>query len=59
MSNQGTTCPYNAAVECGPIDWRGRLAERDCSRCGWNPKVAKARLDKRLPAIQRGKKPAK
>lgn len=30
------TCPYNDAVEC---------SSRKCSKCGWNPEVAKARLE--------------
>lgn len=32
-------CPNNEAVEC----W---YKERPCATCGWNPEVAKARLDK-------------
>ena len=31
-------CPYNVAVEC---------ETRTCSRCGWNPRVAKARAERR------------
>ena len=32
-------CPYQEAVFCYP-------SERKCERCGWNPEVAKCRLDK-------------
>lgn len=31
------TCPYNEEVRCNHVN---------CKRCGWNPKVAKARLEK-------------
>lgn len=55
MSDQNTTCPYNDAVVCGSNDWRGRLTERDYSRCGWNPKVAKARLEKRFRTAKKEK----
>ena len=30
------TCPYNEAVRCREVG---------CKRCGWNPKVAKARME--------------
>lgn len=30
------TCPHNNEVEC---------SSRVCSKCGWNPKVAQARLE--------------
>ena len=32
-------CAYRGNVACPEI-------KRDCSRCGWNPKVDKARLSK-------------
>ena len=32
-------CQYNIGVEC-------RLRERPCESCGWNPAVAKERLDR-------------
>ena len=32
-------CPYNEACSCDP-------KKRRCNRCGWNPDVAKARLEK-------------
>lgn len=31
------TCPYNDACRC---------SEATCKRCGWNPKVAKARMER-------------
>jgi hypothetical protein len=32
-----TTCPHNDACRC---------TKRECFKCGWNPTVAKMRLDK-------------
>ena len=32
-----TTCPHNEACRC---------TKRDCYKCGWNPTVAKARMEK-------------
>lgn len=32
-------CPHNDAVGCFP-------SQRNCNRCGWNPDVAKERLEK-------------
>jgi hypothetical protein len=32
-------CPHNNALECGV---------KNCKRCGWNPEVAKKRMDKIL-----------
>lgn len=32
-------CPNNSAVSCHP-------SARNCAACGWNPDVAKARLEK-------------
>ena len=32
-------CPHNDACRC---------TARNCSRCGWNPKVAKMRMEKIL-----------
>ena len=29
-------CPNNSNVDCG---------KKECHRCGWNPEVAKARLE--------------
>ena len=34
-----TVCPHNSACRC---------TEHNCYNCGWNPKVAKMRLDKIL-----------
>lgn len=33
------SCKFNEGVECQPF-------KRPCDRCGWNPKVAKARQEK-------------
>ena len=33
------SCKYNDGVTCEPL-------KRPCSTCGWNPAVAKARLEK-------------
>ena len=52
MSDQNAKCPYNDGVVCAPIDWRGRAVERNCDACGWNPKVAKARMENRLAAAK-------
>lgn len=52
MSDQNAKCPYNEGVVCAPIDWRGRAVERNCDACGWNPEVAKARMEKRLAAAK-------
>jgi hypothetical protein len=38
-------CPYNKAVGC---------SFRKCDRCGWNPEVAKARLEKIMEARREG-----
>ena len=38
-------CPYNKAVEC---------SFRRCDKCGWNPEVAKARLDKYMEEHHEG-----
>lgn len=32
-------CPYNEECSCDP-------ARRCCERCGWNPAVAKVRLER-------------
>lgn len=32
-----TTCPHNEAVTC---------ERKNCRKCGWNPNVAKRRLEK-------------
>lgn len=32
-------CPYNEECSCDP-------SRRFCERCGWNPAVAKARLER-------------
>jgi hypothetical protein len=37
-SQKSTPCPYNEGVQC---------YQKDCWRCGWNPKVAEVR-NKRL-----------
>lgn len=34
-----TTCPHNEGVPCSIIG-------RHCEKCGWNPEVAEARLEK-------------
>jgi hypothetical protein len=34
-----TVCPHNAACRC---------TVQNCFRCGWNPKVAKMRMEKIL-----------
>ena len=34
-----TVCPHNDACRC---------TERNCYKCGWNPKVAQMRMDKVL-----------
>lgn len=34
-------CPHNSEVVC-------RYKEKPCATCGWNPAVAKARLNKIL-----------
>ena len=46
-------CPINESLQCPPKN-------RNCETCGWNPKVAKARLEKickemgiSLPVIQK------
>ena len=39
MSQEKVSCPYNEGIGCMPHEMR-------CSTCGWNPKVAKERLDK-------------
>ena len=36
------TCPYNDACRC---DYYQRSS---CYRCGWNPKVAKARAERMM-----------
>lgn len=33
------SCKYNEGVGCSPLG-------RKCEKCGWNPKVAQARLEK-------------
>lgn len=33
------SCRYNENINCAPF-------HRHCDRCGWNPKVAQARLEK-------------
>ena len=33
------SCKYNEGVGCGPFNHK-------CEKCGWNPEVAKARLEK-------------
>lgn len=33
------SCKYNEGVGCAPVG-------RNCEKCGWNPKVSKARLEK-------------
>jgi uncharacterized C2H2 Zn-finger protein len=38
-------CPYNQGVGC---------YDRNCITCGWNPEVAKARLDKYLGVDHEG-----
>lgn len=42
------TCPHNDAVNC-------KYKEKPCRRCGWNPEVKKARLDKILKPRSRSK----
>lgn len=39
-------CPNNEGVAC--------LKPNDCDGCGWNPKVAKVRIDRIIFAIQKG-----
>lgn len=36
-SQKKTTCPYNEGCVC---------LKKDCKRCGWNPRVAKARMER-------------
>ena len=45
-------CTNNSGVVC-------KTGERNCEACGWNPKVAKARLEKRFPSQKEKKKPNK
>ena len=33
------SCKFNEGVDCSPFN-------RHCERCGWNPELAKARLEK-------------
>lgn len=39
MSQEKVSCPYNEGIGCMPHEMR-------CNTCGWNPKVAKERLNK-------------
>ena len=39
-------CPYNEGVVCFTIDRHGKTIHRCCEACGWNPEVAKSRLEK-------------
>lgn len=50
-----TTCPYNGEVICSTHDWRGRIVDRNFEACGWNPEVAKTRLEKCIHDLQKGK----
>lgn len=38
LINDKVTCPYNEGIGCHPCEMR-------CGTCGWNPKVAKERLE--------------
>ena len=44
-------CPFNAALDCPPGE------AHNCKKCGWNPKVAQARLEKmRMEAARETRK---
>lgn len=40
-----TVCPHNDACRC---------EVKNCYNCGWNPKVAKMRMDKILGRVKKG-----
>lgn len=40
-----TVCPHNDACRC---------ENQDCYNCGWNPKVAKMRIEKLKKGMQGG-----
>lgn len=47
ITNQDkNACIFNDAVTCFTNDRYGKALPRCCETCGWNPKVAKERLDK-------------
>lgn len=46
----GTPCPGNAAVICPD--------HSQCSRCGWNPKIAAKRLEKIEKELKRRRRSA-
>lgn len=39
MATPTYECPYNEAIDCD------KYKQRPCHNCGWNPKVAKERLE--------------
>ena len=48
INSKTPSCPHNKEVAC-------RYKERPCATCGWNPEVAKARLDKILSIPSKSK----
>lgn len=56
ITNQdNNTCLYNNGVVCSTENRDGNPAHGCCETCGWNPKVAKERLDKILSASRERK----
>ena len=37
-------CKFNFGVTCTLRDSHGRIIDRNCDTCGWNPDVAQERL---------------
>lgn len=53
MNKKAYICHFNMACSCDC--WKeGHHLKKDCSRCGWNPEVSKARaaeIQKRFEAL--------
>lgn len=44
INSKTPSCPHNSEVAC-------RYKEKPCATCGWNPTVAKARLERITQAL--------
>ena len=57
VNQDKNACPYNDGVVCESVDRYGNEIPRYCEACGWNPDVARERLEQIAEARKTRKKP--
>lgn len=57
INQDNNACPYNDGVVCDTENRYGNPVPRNCEACGWNPDIAKERLEQILEARKARKTP--